>query len=77
MSDILTIRVPSEEKVRWERAAEAARESVAEYVRKAVRLRAATAGRSPWDAHLGAAKVSVDPPTNENVRRAFRRRGVK
>ena len=37
MSETLTIRVPAGEKARWEKAAAAARETVAEYVRGAVR----------------------------------------
>lgn len=72
MGDILTIRVPAGEKAEWARAAAAAQESVAEYVRKAVRQRARAGGRSPWQRHLGAADVDVEPPTNVNVRRAFR-----
>jgi predicted HicB family RNase H-like nuclease len=39
MSDTLTIRIAAEEKARWEKAAADARESVAEYVREAVRHR--------------------------------------
>ena len=78
MSDTLTIRLPAEEKARWERAAAAARETVAEYVRGAVRLRAEASSDSPWDRHLGAVNVAVPAPTNANVRRAFtRRRGRK
>lgn len=73
MSDTLTIRVAAEEKARWERAAAAARESMAEYVRGAVRQRAA-ANQSPWDRHLGSADVAVATPTNANIRRAFARR---
>jgi hypothetical protein len=79
MSETLTIRVPAEEKARWEAAAAAARESVAEYVRGAVRQRAQAASQSPWERHLGSAEVAVPAPTNANVRRAFtrlpRRRG--
>lgn len=74
MSDILTIRVPAEEKARWEKAAAAARETVAEYVRGAVRQRAQGASQSPWEPHLGSANVAVSPPTNANVRRTFARR---
>jgi uncharacterized protein (DUF1778 family) len=74
MSDTLTIRLPAEEKALWERAAAAAKESVAEYVRGAVRRRAEAAGQSPWDRHLGSADVSVPAPTNANMRRAFARR---
>jgi hypothetical protein len=71
MSDILTIRVPSSEKAQWKRAAAAARETVAEYVRKAVRQRTVSSSQSLWDMHLGSAAVEVPPPTNANVRRAF------
>ena len=74
MSETLTIRVPAEEKARWEEAAAAARESVAEYVRGAVRQRAQAASHSPWERHLGSANVAVPAPTNENIRRAFARR---
>jgi uncharacterized protein (DUF1778 family) len=74
MSETLTIRVPAEEKARWEKAAAAARETVADFVRGAVRQRAAAASQSPWDAHLGSAEVPVPPPTNANIRRAFARR---
>ena len=74
MSDTLTIRLPAEEKALWERAAAAAKESVAEYVRGAVRRRAEAANQSPWDRHLGSADVSVPAPTNANMRRAFARR---
>lgn len=75
MSDTLTIRVPAEEKARWQKAAAAARESVAEYVRGAVRQRAKAASRSPWERHLGSANVAVPAPTNANIRRAFARSG--
>jgi hypothetical protein len=71
MSDILTIRVAADEKARWEAAAAAARETVAEYVRNAVRQRADAAARSPWEGRLGSADIAVPPPTNANVRRAF------
>ncbi|OFW03201.1 MAG: hypothetical protein A3I61_01515 [Acidobacteria bacterium RIFCSPLOWO2_02_FULL_68_18] len=74
MSDTLTIRVLAVEKARWERAAAAARETVAEYVRGAVRQRAQAASHSPWETHLGSADVAVPAPTNANVRRAFARR---
>jgi hypothetical protein len=75
MSETLTIRLAAGEKARWEKAAAAARESVAEYVRGAVRQRADTAMQSPWDRHLGSANVKVPAPTNANIRRAFARRG--
>jgi hypothetical protein len=74
MSETLTIRLAAEEKARWEKAAAAARESVAEYVRGAVRERTEAASQSPWERHLGSADVTVPAPTNENVRRAFARR---
>ena len=73
MSDILTIRVPADEKARWEEAAAAAKESVAEYVRGAVRQRTQAASHSPWDRHLGSADVEVPAPTNANIRGAFAR----
>jgi hypothetical protein len=75
MSETLTIRVRAGEKARWASAAAAARESVAEYVRGAVRQRAQAASESPWEPHLGSANVAVPAPTNTNVRRAFARRG--
>jgi hypothetical protein len=74
MSETLTIRLAAEEKARWEKAASAARESVAEYVRGAVRQRAEAASQSPWERHLGSANVTVPEPTNANIRRAFARR---
>jgi len=79
MTDTLTIRVAADEKARWEAAAAAARETVAEYVRNAVRERAEAATRSPWERHLGSVPVTVPPPTNANVRRAFagQRRGKR
>jgi hypothetical protein len=75
MGVTLTIRLPAEEKVRWEKAAAAAKESVAEYVRGAVRQRAEAAKQSPWEEHFGSANVAVPAPTNANIRRAFARRG--
>ncbi len=74
MSETLTIRLAAEEKARWEEAAAAAQESVAEYVRNAVRQRGDSSRRSPWERHLGSADVTVPPPTNDNVRRAFTHR---
>jgi uncharacterized protein (DUF1778 family) len=74
MSETLSIRVPAEEKARWEKAAATARESMAEYVRGAVRQRAQAVRQSPWEAHLGSADVAVPAPTNANIRRAFARR---
>jgi hypothetical protein len=75
MSDTLTIRLAAEEKARWEKAAAVVRESVAEYVREAVRQRTEAANQSPWERHLGSANVAIPPPTNANIRRAFARRG--
>src|SRR6266571_4628589 len=77
MSDTLTIRLPSAEKERWQKAAAAVKESVAEYVRKAVSQR--TDGRvvSGWERHMGSVNIAVPPPTNANVRRAFSRRRSK
>jgi hypothetical protein len=74
MSDTLTIRLPAEEKAQWEKAAAEVRETVAEYVRKAVRQRTQSSGTSPWEKHLGAADVAVAAPTNANIRRAFAER---
>jgi hypothetical protein len=74
MSDTLTIRLPATEKAQWEKAAAEVRESVAEYVRKAVRQRTQGAGGSPWEKHLGSARMAVPPPTNANIRRAFAQR---
>jgi hypothetical protein len=72
MSDILTIRLPAGEKARWEKAASRASESVAEYVRNAVRQRTEqVTSASPWDKHLGTADVVVQAPTNVNIRRSF------
>jgi hypothetical protein len=74
MGEILTIRLSAGEKARWEKAAADARETIAEYIRGAVRQRAQSAAQSPWDRHFGSAEVVVPPPTNENVRRRYRRR---
>lgn len=71
MSEILSIRLPARERAEWEKAATQARETVAEYVRKAVRQRAQRSVKSPWEKHFGSADVAVPPPTNANVRRAF------
>ena len=77
MGDILSIRLPSEEKARWRKAAAAAKESVAEYVRGAVRQRTEAASQSPWERHLGSANVVIPAPTNANIRRAFASRRRK
>ena len=77
MSETLTIRLPADEKLRWQKAAAAVRESVAEYVRKAVRERAETEEKSPWDKHLGSVDVEISSPTNENIRRSSRDRAAK
>lgn len=74
MSETLSIRLPAAEKEEWEKAAAEVREGVAEYVRKAVRQRVQSAGKSPWEKHLGSVNVKVDPPNNANVRRAFQER---
>jgi hypothetical protein len=74
MSEILTIRVPAAERARWEKAAAAAQETMADFVRKAVRERARASGDSPWDTHLGLVRAAVPPPTNANIRQAFGRR---
>jgi hypothetical protein len=74
MSETLTIRLPEGEKVQWEKAAAAVEETVAEYVRKAVRQRARAGALSPWDHHLGSVDVAVPAPTNTNVRRVFSER---
>jgi len=62
------------EKAQWEKAAADASESVAEYVRKAVRQRVRARGVSPWEQHIGSVDVAVPPPTNVNIRRAFAQR---
>ena len=74
MSDILTIRLPTAEKAEWEKAAAEVQETVAEYVRKAVRQRARVGGQSPWDKYLGCVDATVPAPTNSNIRRAFAQR---
>jgi hypothetical protein len=68
MSETLTIRLSAEEKRQWEQAAAEVRETLAEYVRNAVRQRSNASGTSPWEQHLGSANVAVMPPTNANVR---------
>jgi hypothetical protein len=68
MSETLTIRLRSEEKAQWKRAAAAVKETVAEYIRNAVRQRGQS---SVWEKHIGSAKATVPPPTNRNIRRAF------
>lgn len=71
MSDTLTIRLSEGEKAQWEKAAAQVKETVAEYVRKAVRQRAQGGEVSPWERHLGSVKAAVPAPTNANVRRSF------
>jgi hypothetical protein len=73
MSETLSIRLRDGEKAELERAAAMAKETVAEYVRKAVRQRAEAAGASPWEQLLGSVDVRVPAPTNANVRRAMSR----
>ncbi len=79
MSETLTIRVPATEKEEWRKAAQAVKETVGEYVRKAVRQRTQAGKASAWERHIGSADVAVPPPTNANIRRAFakRRRRLK
>lgn len=74
MSETLTIRLPDGEKARWEKAATEVKETVAEYVRKAVRQRSHAGQASLWEPHLGSADVAVPVPTNANIRRAFANR---
>lgn len=71
MSETLTIRLRPEEKAQWQRAAAAVKETVAEYVRNAVRQRGQC---SAWDEHFGSTRAAVPPPTNANIRRAFAQR---
>ena len=71
MSEILNIRLPAQEKREWEKAAAAVDETLADYVRNAVRLRAEASGSSPWAKYLGSVDVAVLPPTNINIRRAM------
>jgi hypothetical protein len=54
MSDTLTIRISTAEKTQWEREAAEVNETLAEYIREAVRQRARSGKASPWDKHLGA-----------------------
>ncbi len=74
MSETLSIRLRPEEKAQWERAAAAVKETVAEYVRNAVRQRGQCCA---WDKHLGSAEAAVPPPTNSNIRQAFARRRTR
>jgi hypothetical protein len=74
MSETLTIRLRPEEKAQWQRAAAAVKETVAEYVRNAVRQRGES---SVWEKHLGSARAAVPPPTNANIRRAFAQRHAR
>lgn len=71
MGEILSIRLTEGEKAQWEKAAAAVQETVAEYVRNAVRQRAQAANSSVWDQHLGSVNVAVPAPTNTNIRRSF------
>jgi hypothetical protein len=77
MDVTLTIRMSAAEKAQWEKEAAELNETVAEYVREAVRQRARSGKASPWDKHLGSADVAVPAPTNANVRRAFLERHGK
>ena len=54
MSDILTIRVSGAEKAQWQRAAAEVKESVADFVREAVRQRVQSGKASPWEKHIGS-----------------------
>jgi hypothetical protein len=74
MSETLSIRLSEGEKAKWEKAAAEVKETVAEYVRQAVRQRAHAGRVSPWERHLGSASVAVPAPTNANIRRAFSER---
>ena len=74
MSETLTIRLRPEEKAQWQRAAAAVKETVAEYVRNAVRQRGQS---SVWEKHFGSATVAVPPPTNANIRRVFAQRHAR
>jgi hypothetical protein len=74
MSETLTIRLRPEEKAQWQRAAAAVKETVAEYVRNAVRQRGQS---SAWDKHFGSARAAVPAPTNANIRRAFAQRHAR
>ena len=70
MSDILTLRVPGDEKVAWQKAAETVGEDLSEFARKAARQRVegvrAKHG-SPWEDLLGSVSTDAPPPTNQNV----------
>ena len=74
MSETLTIRLRREEKAQWQRAAAAVSETVADYVRNAVRQRGQSAA---WDEHFGSASTAAPPPTNANIRRAFAQRHAR
>jgi hypothetical protein len=75
MSDTLTVRVPTREKVAWQQLADSLGEDLSEFARKAVRQRVqAVQARqgSPWDDLLGSVRTDAPPATNPNVRRAMR-----
>ena len=74
MSETLTIRLPATEKAQWERSAAAVKETLADYVRNAVRQRGQS---SLWEKHLGSANKAVPPPTNANIRCAFAQRSKR
>ncbi len=77
MSDTLSIRLPVEEKKRWQAVAKAGKAALSEFVRATVNERLAElekAGQSPWDKHFGSVAVPLAgrPATNANVRRAMK-----
>jgi hypothetical protein len=71
MDETLTIRLSALEKARWEKEAAEVHETLAEYVRAAVRQRVGNGRTSLWEKHLGSTDIAVPAPTNANVRRAF------
>jgi hypothetical protein len=77
MNDILTLRVPGEEKEAWQKVAEAVGEDLSEFARKAVRQRVEAVRAkhgSPWDDLLGSVSTDAPAATNHNVRKAMRAR---
>jgi hypothetical protein len=75
VSDILTVRVPVQEKEVWQRVAKGVGEDLSEFARKAVRQRVqAVQNRrgSPWDDLLGSVRTNAPPAANQNVRKAMR-----
>lgn len=66
VSDTLTIRLSAAEKARWQAKAKDAGETVAEFVRTAVRQRADADPQARWEKHVG----SVDCPVPKRITNA-------